>query len=98
MSDLTIQYFWECPDITSFGTFIKGSTTYWASFSNGENGGVWNCDCKGFKYRGTCKHIKEAASKKCDWMEFLEGPPIIVEGNTVCPKCGKTAVSRAWGV
>ena len=30
-----------------------------------DNGkGVWNCNCKGFKYRNKCRHIDEAKDEK----------------------------------
>lgn len=44
----------------------------------------WECDCKGFKYRKTCRHIKEAEGQRCGWNQnFEEYGPI-----EKCPDCG----------
>lgn len=48
------------------------------------------CECKGYVFRGTCKHQVIAMRKVCRWNE-LEGPEeqsAQQAKNKVCPRCG----------
>lgn len=46
------------------------------------------CDCRGFQYRGSCRHIQEAWDEICRW-NSEDGPEKQAEDN-VCPRCGAT--------
>jgi hypothetical protein len=43
------------------------------------------CDCPGFHFRGTCKHI--SSIHICDWWESFDGKFDNVSKH--CPKCGQ---------
>lgn len=58
------------------------------------------CECKGYLYRGTCKHQKEAHYQHCGWNE-IEGPetPLLdAEGKKelTCPRCSGPAHWAMW--
>ena len=60
--------------LVSFGRTFKGNYDY-----------DYSCDCKGFKYRGKCKHVEEAQNLRCGWHEqFVTGEVI----DEKCPACG----------
>jgi len=63
--------------------------TYTVTFHNGR----WGCTCRGAKYHGTCKHIKQAHDDKCDhgW-EAAAGSPVDDWIDGACPECGQKAV------
>lgn len=66
-------------------------TEYLVSFSRGN----WHCECRGFKYHRTCKHIEVAETFKCDYgFEAVMGSPAHDWDDGNCPKCG----SKATGV
>jgi len=101
--DLSVENRWGCCDLDYFQTRIEGSAdyTYLVICERGE----WHCDCKGFKFRRTCRHIKEAEKKRCVWSEDTDGG----EPNNVpvsdffpngksCPKCGGEVFSYRVGV
>ena len=58
------------------------------------------CECKGYVYRGQCRHQGEAHQKVCKWND-QDGPEVQTEeqeDNKVCPRCGgptKTAIEVA---
>jgi hypothetical protein len=49
------------------------------------------CDCKGFEYRGTCRHQTEALSKVCWWPIVPRNPQFEQtdqqKRDKVCPNC-----------
>ena len=53
----------------------------------------WDCQCKGFKYRKTCKHVVAAAEEKCEhgW-EAAAGSPSHDWVDGRCPECGSKAI------
>jgi predicted RNA-binding Zn-ribbon protein involved in translation (DUF1610 family) len=54
------------------------------------------CECDGYLYRGTCRHLQEAKELLCRW----DGDPIQTKeqaSDMICPKCGnKTIWSTEW--
>jgi hypothetical protein len=50
------------------------------------------CDCKGYEYRGHCRHIQEAFDNLCRW-DSKGGPEQQTpeqERDMICPRCGST--------
>ena len=49
----------------------------------------WACDCKGFQYRHTCKHVAAAESEQCTWCEQTgKAQTAAQRAGHVCPECG----------
>ena len=48
------------------------------------------CSCDGFRYRGTCRHIREAYNEICHWSS-LDGEKQTrqQELRRICPACGE---------
>lgn len=62
----------------------------------------WKCTCKGFQFRGKCKHIETAKEERCGWNETLEptaqpdsGAP---DNRPICPECGADVIPIQVGV
>lgn len=43
------------------------------------------CTCKGFKYYGDCKHLRQARKDMCPYHELIHGKPT---EDGICPLCG----------
>ena len=79
MPDLDTVSFWCCESVihdeievpsSSGGTY----TVYYEPSPPGHDVGMWfRCECKGFQYRHTCKHIAQAEKEHCGWDAFLNG-------------------------
>lgn len=85
MADLSIQYMYQCESnsrMTVLGS--KGQKVHLRRFR-----GSWECECKGYEYRGTCRHVKEAEQSACFWHQQVEGgEPVLENGEKRCPECG----------
>lgn len=79
MSDLSIIYVKTCAKNVYFQKEINGHTVVF------DNRRGWSCDCDGYKFRRTCKHIKQAYVEKCSWNSELEEDSDVKD---TCPKCG----------
>ena len=86
MPDLTIEYMYQCESLTRTSvTGSKGDTYHLYN----HRGRGWQCTCKGFQFRGTCKHVKQVEAEGCQWHQFThDGEPVEVNGEKVCPECG----------
>jgi hypothetical protein len=58
------------------------------------SGSEWKCECKGYRYRGECKHVKEVMALDCGYDEIeCCGEYAIIDEHT-CPKCGETSLEE----
>lgn len=106
------------PDLDIVTTFTCSSNEYWSrDVQSGENTYRvewakqprsayveydWSCTCKGFQFRGRCKHIDQVREERCGWNAELEptaqpdsGGP---DNRPICPKCGADVIPIRVGV
>ena len=108
MPDFTEEVYFHCQTVESFETEVKGSTgkTYrvWVGYCSRPHSAKfdWQCECKGYKFRGTCKHIEKAKveSGYCGWQQFIHGGEVVRNGDRVarCPKSGDLAHALRYAV
>lgn len=86
MPDLNIVHYRACNDLEYYQVIIDGSTAKYTVYCDH---GKWHCDCKGFEFRGKCKHVGEAEKKRCSWTEEWSDRPVLNKnGKFYCPVCG----------
>jgi len=95
--DYTTHATWTCSTNTEWSTTTVGSkgSTYSVSYGRTWNGPYqydWSCTCRGFKFRGSCKHITQVrdSGDRCAWNETLDvGAEAGTDagGNPCCPEC-----------
>jgi hypothetical protein len=66
-------------------TSSDGVTKYTVHLTHDER--QFSCECKGFQYRGDCKHVKQAAQDYCGWCALWCDEPY-EESSKKCPRCG----------
>lgn len=100
MPDLTIHTASMCRSCIEEEFDIEGHRVVLGP-SNGKYQYDWCCDCKGYQFRRTCRHI-EAAKKaeRCRWNEGMEPTAHAewVDGEARCPVCGGPVVTFNVGV
>lgn len=113
MPDLTNVTYYGCIHNHFYSVEINGSNgTYNVQYTrqfdpNRKYEYDWQCTCASFKHKrgtdkdGYCKHIREvkASGEKCDWHEAIDGGSAVeVDGEVVCPKCGRETIVETWTV
>jgi len=103
MPDFDIVATWTCASNFYFERAVKGSkgdlyVVRWGRLTEArimETGAQhgWQCTCQGYRFRGTCRHIREveASGERCGWNATLE-PAVECDhdsdGEPCCPECG----------
>jgi hypothetical protein len=103
MPDFTLENAWTCASNVYWETKVTGSkgdvyTVHWGrlpesrAMETGAQRG-WQCTCQGYKYRGTCRHIREveASGARCGWNSVLDVSAECAHdgnGEACCPECG----------
>ena len=89
-----IEYFRWCASNDFFEVSLKGSNGRYymvsrAPYNPGSYGMNWKCECRGFKYRGKCKHIARAETMRCGHGEdaVMGSPAADIQNVDKCPKC-----------
>ena len=100
MHDLTTEYYYHCQTAEEFSRVITGSSgsQYLVVYGKTPHGPYehdWSCNCKGFQFRGKCKHIEVAKKLHCGWFQFSDGGEPV---NGKCPNCGGDIRSMGHGV
>jgi len=92
MAANTLVHYYQCVSCSDWEILIQGKTgvhhVVFDRFSHKNRHRVqhdYSCDCKGYKFRGTCKHIEDAKTKHCSWMQQIDGGE---PKDGKCPKCG----------
>lgn len=105
MPDFTKQVHFHCMSVESCTIEVKGSTGKVYKVHRGRGRHVqwdWLCECKGFKFRGSCKHVEEAKTSEnyCGWQEFVHGGEIVRDEENVprCPECSNIAIAMEYAV
>lgn len=97
MADLNIETARWCQSNEIDSTVINGYTLTYGKHNPGPYSANWDCNCKGYQFRKTCKHIAEAEEKRCGFgWEAAAGSPIDM-GKT-CPSCGGPTCAMRYAV
>jgi hypothetical protein len=96
MPDLTIENHWLCQTARDWIATVEGHSVSWGTMPPRAGYGYgFRCDCKGFRFRGTCRHVKAAEPLRCGWEAFTHGGQPI---GGKCPRCGGPVTAEAYAV
>lgn len=101
MPDLTNESAPVCSSNIYWETSIKSATSdkhysvcYTVLPPNAKMQYGYICECLGYQFRGTCKHIKQADKDRCGW-----GADLTERGDyDECPDCGVPVTYLLVGV
>lgn len=96
MPDFTIETFWCCETALAWRGVIDGHAVRWGQLPPWADVGYgFACDCKGYQFRKTCRHVKAAESLRCGWQQFAHGGQPI-DGK--CPRCAGAVTAERYAV
>lgn len=81
MPDLTYEIVSQCVEDRDRVWTIGGYRQNYVYYLN-----EFECTCKGYQFRKSCKHLKELESKRCTWHSMFSEEEQTEEGK--CPVCG----------
>lgn len=73
---------------------VQAMTSFHGSYTVQDMGGRLTCECKGYHYRGRCKHIEAVRLTIGDEDGYFEPEG---EGGETCHKCGRPATCEVLG-
>jgi hypothetical protein len=103
MPDFNIETAWTCATNNYWEKPVKGSkgdlyVVHWGRLSEArimETGAQhgWQCTCRGYQFRGTCRHISQVkdGGERCGWNSEMEPTAECAhdgDGEPCCPECG----------
>jgi hypothetical protein len=79
-----------CAQVIAWRGVVGTHEVKWCKAPTSHPYQMWmTCDCKGFKYRATCRHVIEAQAKRCNWgAGAFSGSPSTPNADGTCPECG----------
>jgi hypothetical protein len=96
MPDFTIETHWCCQTAREWSGTVDGHSVHWGQLPPSAAVGYgFVCDCKGYQFRKTCRHVKAAESLRCGWQAFAHGGQPI-DGK--CPRCGGAVTAERYAV
>ena len=96
MPDFNIESHWCCSTARHWQATVDGHRVAWEPLPPSANVGYGLvCDCKGYKFRRTCRHVVQAESMRCGWQAFVHGGEP-VDGR--CPRCGGEVTAESYAV
>lgn len=107
MPDLAIETGWWCRTNERWEATVQGNggRVYKVYWERDHRPGPhpqfrYRCTCKGFIFRGDCRHVDIAAKQHCRWNEEMEPgvQPERIEGVVRCPHCHGDVVPFRVGV
>jgi len=104
MPELNIEYRWMCRSNVEWCKEVQGNSgvyvVEWGRVHDRDCDYGFTCTCPGFKYRGTCRHIREVSSERCAWHQEYNNPEFaeVNDDDPKCPRCGGELTSCAIGV
>jgi hypothetical protein len=85
----------QCKQLDSYSSEIRGYQQHWTGPAYDD----WMCTCKGYKYHGNCKHVKQAMEERCSWHEMYgAGQSDEQKQHMICPECGGETMWVSVGV
>ena len=89
MPGLTIERYYWCKSNEYFRHVTDKYVIEYQPDHSGRYGMHWTCTCKGYQFRGKCKHIEDAKRYWCGYgHEAAWGSPATdIQDGGKCPKC-----------
>lgn len=90
-----VHYYRWCSQNDNYSQKYRGSgtniyTVTYNEMNSGEFAANYRCTCKGYQYKGKCKHIDLAKQHRCQYgHDAIMGSPVAaLQDMDKCPLCG----------